>query len=205
MTILIDIDDTVERLLPSWVKWLNNKYGTSVNYQDIDEWDVSIFFPSLTKEQVFEPLHSEDFWWTVEPRKDAMKYVKKLYDEGFNLYFCTSTDYRNVRVKYEAIIKRYFPYMAWDRVIIASNKQMIKADVLVDDAPHNLEGGDFIKVLMSATHNRDYDIDEECMFRAETWREIYELIHELFVRSIDVLFDYANYHNQKQSIVRGLK
>ena len=33
------------------------------------------------------------------------KVYKKLIDKGFNVYLCTSTDYRNIKVKFEKIIE----------------------------------------------------------------------------------------------------
>ncbi len=178
-TILVDIDDTIEDLCGAWCKWLNDKHGTHVEHTDITEWDVSKFFPTLTKEQVFEPLHDENFWWTIEPISGASEYLKKLVDEGYNIYLCTSTDYRNVKPKHEAIIKRYFPFIDWRKVIIAYDKQMIKADFLIDDGIHNLEHGEYVKILMSATHNRSYNAEENDMHRVENWKEIYNLIHRL--------------------------
>lgn len=179
ITILIDIDDTIEYLCKSWCKWLNEKYGTNVEYEDVTSWDVSSFFPSLTKDQVFEPLHDADFWKLVEPMPDAIEYVEKLMDDGFNVYLCTSTDYRNVRPKYEHIIQKHFPYISWNQVIVASRKQMINADILVDDGLHNLEGGLYTKILMTAPHNRAYDAEANGMFRAHNWREIYDFIKKI--------------------------
>lgn len=53
MTILIDMDDTIESLLKAWVSGVNRKYGRSVSYEDVDSWDVSAAFPGLTHEQVY--------------------------------------------------------------------------------------------------------------------------------------------------------
>lgn len=178
-TVLIDIDDTIENLCETWVDWLNRQYGTSVTYDEISEWDMSKFFPALTKEQVYAPLHNPMFWDYVKPKEGAVEYVKKLIDEGYDVYFCTTTDYRNVRPKFESVIQRYFPYIKWSQVIIASNKQMINADVLVDDGVHNLENGRYIKILVSASHNLNYDAESNGMYRANTWEEIYSLIHSL--------------------------
>lgn len=175
-TILIDIDDTIENLCETWVSWLNKQYGTSVKYDEITEWDMSKFFPNLTKEQVFEPLHNPKLWDYVQPKHGAVEYVKKLIDEGYNVYLCTSTDYRNVRPKYEGVIQKYFPYIKWSQVIIASHKQMIKADFLIDDGVHNLENGDYIKILMTAPHNKDYDAEGNGMYRADNWKNVYKII-----------------------------
>ena len=178
-TILIDIDDTIENLCETWVEWLNRQHGTSVSYNEITEWDMSKFFPSLTKEQVYAPLHNPMLWDFVKPKAGAVEYVKKLMDEGYNAYLCTTTDYRNVRPKFESVIQRHFPYIKWNQVIIASCKQMINANVLVDDGVHNLENGNYIKILVSASHNADYNAENNGMYRADTWEEIYDLIHKL--------------------------
>ena len=79
MIILVDMDDTIEELLPAWCRWLNKYYGTSVNPDNITDWEVAKFFPELTIEQVFSPLiDNSSFWKTVKPKPGAVKYLKKL-------------------------------------------------------------------------------------------------------------------------------
>lgn len=53
ITLLVDMDDTIEDLLPAWVDWINRSYGTSVDSNDITGWDVKEFFPSLSREIVY--------------------------------------------------------------------------------------------------------------------------------------------------------
>lgn len=186
ITILIDIDDTIEDLLAAWCKWLNDLYGLNVKPDEVTDWDVARFFPTLTKEQVFEPLHTDHFWKTVEPKDEAVKYVKQLIDDGFNVYLCTTTDYRNVKPKYEYIILKHFPFISWRQVIVAGRKQMIKADFLIDDGVHNHEGGDYIKILVSAPHNRGYDAKTNGMVRSENWKFTYDTVIRLAKKIIGV-------------------
>lgn len=179
ITILVDIDDTIEDLLKAWCEWLNKRYGLCVQPEEVTDWDVAKFFPTLTKEQVFEPLHIDHFWETVEPKKDAVKYVKKLIDDGFNIYLCTTTDYRNIKPKYEYVVMKHFPFISWRQVIVAGCKQMIKADILIDDGVHNQEGGDYNKILVSTPHNRGYDAEGNGMVRAEDWEFIYNTVIDI--------------------------
>lgn len=178
-TILIDIDDVLENLCETWVNWLNKRYDTDVKYNEITEWDMSKFFPNLTKGQVYAPLHNPKIWYRVKPKPGAVEYVKKLIDEGYNVYLCTTTDYRNVRPKFEGVIQKHFPYINWNQVIIASRKQMINADILIDDGVHNLENGNYTKILFTASHNVNYDAEGNGMYRANNWEEVYNLIHLL--------------------------
>lgn len=178
ITIAVDIDDVLIDLLGSWCECLNVKYNLNISADDISEWDMSKFYPMLTKDQIYDPIHRDSFWKSVSPKPYAAHYLKKLIDDGFQIYLCTATDYRNIQAKYEYVIDKYFPFIQWSHVIVAYNKQMIKADVLIDDGVHNLEGGEFIKVLMTAPHNKNYNAAENGMYRANDWREAYEIIHQ---------------------------
>ena len=48
IVIACDMDDTIEYLVPAWIKWLNAKHGTTVRYLDIKNWNMQLAFPTLT-------------------------------------------------------------------------------------------------------------------------------------------------------------
>ena len=67
--------------------------------------------------------------------------------------------------------------LAFRDIIIANEKQRISGDILIDDAPQNLIGGNYAKFLFTATHNRDFNIAPyEDMYRVNDWREVYDVI-----------------------------
>lgn len=138
--IACDMDDTIEYLLPAWVKWLNKKYGYNVKYSDVVDWRMSLAFPGLTNEQVFEPLHLDEFWKTVEPMWDAVYYIEKLINEGFPFYIVTSSHPDSILPKFNHVLYKYFPFIDKHNIIIAHEKQMIRCDVLIDDGTHNVVG-----------------------------------------------------------------
>lgn len=176
LTILVDLDDTIESLCEAWVNCLNNRFGMSVALSDITEWDMTKAFPALTKEAVYAPLCEDEFWDTVYPIAGAAEVLQKLIQDGHRIYLVTATDYKTIRAKMERVVLRHFPFLSWGNVIVTNCKQLIKGDVLIDDAPHNLEGGDYAKILMTAPHNRNYDTSSGDIYRATNWYEIYYLI-----------------------------
>ena len=161
----------------AWCEWLNDHYNTDVSYEDISEWKIYKFFEGIPKEEVYKPLFEEEFWKTVTPKLDAIKYMNILNEEGYDIYLCTSTDYRNVRVKFESIVQKYFPYISWNKVIVCNKKQMISGDILIDDGVHNLVGGSYLKILLTTPHNRSFDAEGNGIFRADNWEDIYNIIH----------------------------
>ena len=175
-TILIDVDDTIENLCDAWCKRLNKIHGTNVNWWDIEQWDLSVYFPKLTRLQLFAPLLEDDFWKTVKPKDKAAYYMQKLINDGYEIFLCTSTHYTNVKAKFEYVIKPYFPFIEWERVIVCDKKQMIKADYLVDDGIHNLVDGDYKKILFTAPHNKNCDVEKYGFHRADNWEQVYDII-----------------------------
>lgn len=180
MRILVDMDNVLVHLTSAWVKYLNKMHGTTVRVEDIKDWEIAKFFPSLTEEEVLEPLAIDSFWKTVDVDVKSLLYMRKLFEDGHDLYIVTATDYRNIKAKVEYIIKHYFPYIDNKHLIIAHNKQMIKGDVLIDDYIENLLGGDYRGILFNASHNKQLDIKKFAHIqRAVDWQEVYELIQQM--------------------------
>lgn len=179
MTILVDMDDTIEQLLKAWIRGVNEKYHRSVSCEEITSWDVSAAYPGLTRQQVYDIPMQPGFWKTVDPMPGAAEVLQRFMAGGHNVFIVTATPHESVPEKMEDLLFRYFPFLTWDQVIVTSRKQMIRGDVLIDDGVHNLEGGDYIKILMTAPHNRSYDARAHGMIRVSTWEEIEDVIRRL--------------------------
>ena len=176
MTILIDMDDTIEQLLMAWVRNCNAKYGYNVAYEDIREWNVAKAYPGLTREQVYGITYEPGFWASVDPVPDAAETLQRLIDKGHEIFIVTATEYEHIYEKMHDLLFRYFPFLTWDQVIITSRKQMIRGDVLIDDGPHNLIGGEYRKILYDAPHNQNFDAEGNGMIRVRNWDEIETVI-----------------------------
>ena len=176
LVICSDFDDTINELLPAWLKWLNEHHNLSVRYEDVTGWDMTKFFPTLTPNQIYEPLHLQTFWETVPMKTDAEYYIKKLINEGVKFYIATNTSHKTLYHKMESCLLPNLPFLN-KSVITIVNKQLLKCDIMIDDGIFNLEGGDYIKVLMDAPHNRNSNNVED--FRVTNWKEIYDLVHQI--------------------------
>lgn len=179
LTILVDMDDTIENLLSAWVERLNRDFGTDIKPNDVTEWDISKSFPMLTREQVVSPLFCNDFWYSVMPKPGAPEMLKRLIDDGHRVLIVTTSGYHTLRTKMDVTLFGYFPFLSWDDVIVTRHKQLIRGDVLIDDGVHNLENGSYMKILMDAPHNRNYDAETNGMIRVKDWEEVYSAISKL--------------------------
>lgn len=176
MIILVDMDDTIENLGLAWVDYLNRKYDKNVNWYNIRKWDMQIPYPDLTEEQIYGALNDEELWDNVTAKEDASHYLKKLMDEGNKVYIVTASWYTTILPKMEKCLFKLFPFLTWSQVIVVLDKHMIKGDILIDDNPLNLVGGDYFGVLFTAPHNIEYDDSSTDIVRVDNWKSAYLII-----------------------------
>ncbi|MBR0165097.1 MAG: hypothetical protein IJQ12_10535 [Lachnospiraceae bacterium] len=171
--ILVDMDDTLENFTEAWVDYANRRFGTSVAPEEITDWDPSVHFEGVSHDEMYDLILEDDFYYTLKPLEDAAHYLKKIMDAGHEVLIVTSTQHQVVPIKMEQVLFRFFPFLTWDQVIVTSRKQMLRGDILIDDAPHNHIGGDYEKILITAPHNRHFDAEAHGMIRVDNWEEIY--------------------------------
>jgi 5'(3')-deoxyribonucleotidase len=172
MIIGCDLDGTLQNIQHVWIDYLNKKHGLNKTYEDITKWDMRYAFPDLTKDQIYEPLYSDSFWYDLKPLEYAQEYLKKLYDT-YKVYIVTSSYSQTIDTKI-TWMKEYFPFIEWRDVIVMKNKQMLKLDVLIDDGPHNLIGGSYKKYLIDAPYNRDVEDYKLGIVRVKNLKDVWE-------------------------------
>lgn len=176
MVILIDADGVLEDLSQKWVEYLNEIHGTSVRYEELTAWDMTEAFPTLTREQVYAIDRDEAFYSRLKPIPGAVKAVRRMLDDGHEVFVVTTTPYQVVKAKLDRAIFPYYPFLSWKNIIITCDKHLIRGDVLIDDGVHNLLGGEYRKILVTAPYNKDFDAEANGMIRVDTWEEIYHAV-----------------------------
>ena len=179
LSVLVDVDGVLERLVPPWVRALNVKYGTNVKPEEVTEWDITKFFQGLSRNQVFSPLHTKELWANLQPMEGAVEYLKKLKNDGHVVTLVTAAHPDTVLDKWK-FINRNFPYISFNDIIIAHQKQLIMGNVLIDDKPENLLNGFYYGLLMDAPHNQNFDETQyDHITRVHNWEEVYNEVTKL--------------------------
>jgi 5'(3')-deoxyribonucleotidase len=181
MIIGLDFDGTINNMLETWIDWLNQRHGTTVKIEDVVEWELTKVFPTVSKKDLFAPLSDPDYWSAVTFKPNAVKVIKKLIDEGHEIYIVTSSHYRTLPPKIDKCLLAYLPFIKKENIIITYNKALINCDVLLDDAEHNLINFKGIKVLFDAPYNKKSTVAD---FRITSWEDFYELVTELKIVGI---------------------
>jgi hypoxanthine-DNA glycosylase len=110
---------------------------------------------------------------------NAAASLQRLTEAGHEVLIVTATPFDSVPEKIGGYLFEHFPFLTPDQVIITGRKQLIRGDVLIDDGVHNLEGGDYVKILMTAPHNRNYDAEANGMIRVHDWAEAEQALRDI--------------------------
>ena len=171
MRIGIDIDCVCNNLVDNWIAYLNNKYDLTVKYNDITDYNIKLFYPMLTKDEIFEPLKDDNFWLELIPKSDSIIYLKKLIDDGHEIKLITATDVKSMPIKSKWVINHY-PFLNKRDIYMVFDKSWINTDILLDDCIDNLKSDTYTGVCYSQPWNSKYD-----GLRVNNWIEFYNLIN----------------------------
>lgn len=175
-TLLIDMDDVLGDLLSAWMNLLNSRYNLNVDVTEVIDWNMEIFYPTLTPEQIFSPLEEKELWEEVQPVPGSQKYLKMLHEEGFNIKICTAASPLEFALKTKYFFNQHFSFIDPSDVICVKDKSLIRGDILLDDNYRNLSGGEYEGVLFDKPYNRKYDFK-----RVESWSQFYDYVHLKFL------------------------
>ena len=181
MRIFIDMDDICVELLDEWLFQLNQNTKYKKQPEDIIDWDMTKAYPDLTKNQIFGMLYTQSLWSNIKPVKNAYKYMKKLIEDGHEVYVATSSYPQSFFLKTEYCLFKLFDFLTPNQIICIHDKYLLEGDILFDDYHENLRKFKGIKVMRDKAYNRN--CDEECFhFRVSKdncWEEFYNIVKEL--------------------------
>ncbi len=183
--LLTDMDDVMEDLLVQWLELLkflqrNNPKYVHKTVNEITDWDIRKFFPMLTIDEVFEPLNTPIIWDMIRPKDGAVQTLEYFNNrDDVDVRILTNSHYSSIPYK-RAFLKKYFPFIGWNQVIITAEKQFVNGDVLVDDNPNNLIGGSYKGILFPAPHNKSFDVTKHSnIIRTIGWDDCKNLITKM--------------------------
>lgn len=179
LTLLIDMDDTIENCTEAWILYANRRYGESVDPDSITTWDPSVSFSHVTHDQMYALLGEGALYDEIVPLPGAVEALKALLKDGHKVLLVTSTTPEAITYKKEKVFDRWFSFLPSENVIFTQDKSHVKGDILIDDLPRNLETSSARGILFTAPHNRAYDAAAHGFLRVHDWNELLPILREM--------------------------
>ena len=172
--IAVDVDEVCANLLEGWLSVYNHRYGDDLRVEEIKGWGLMNFITKCSEAQFYAIVSEPGFYNDhVVPLPMALEGIKELRRLGRVLFVTSCSrgtmDQKRAWLEEWGFLDRS-KYIQKD-LVMASDKSIINADFLIDDAIHNVAAFDNapqrLGILMNHTHNE-----------AEDWhRRVDNLVH----------------------------
>lgn len=176
LVIGFDLDGVVVDSPQQVVHYINERLGTNYTINDFKTYSMEDALPTQFKWIVSAAFKDAAMWKKVSLIDGAYKVIKQLYQEGNEIFFVTSSLPQNLykKIKHLTRCLDFFPAdYVWQHTINTQRKQLIKLDVLTDDALFNLTGKrDYFSICMDMPYNQTDEIIPN-FTRAKDWNEVF--------------------------------
>lgn len=187
MKIGIDIDDTVMNtfdVIEEAARYFDKYFLENKGYQDITKYDFHerFYWTSEEKKDFFNYFRKNKLYLKAKPKGDALYYLEKLYNEGYEIYFLTRRKKDEkldiLSITKNDLISKGFKFT--DCYIGLSKKgeacKSLGIDVFIDDAVIQIEDVNnygIKTILVDNWYNKEYK-----GLRAKNFQEIYNIIRK---------------------------
>lgn len=167
--ILLDVDEVI--CFSGFLPLINEFMGTNYVIDDFSDYYIDEVVIPKDRFELFnkfiENKNMYDYATLLPDSVESIKYLNDLY----NIYICSSCinpfningSGRLFADKYNYLIN-ILPFLKPENFIFTNAKNMLKADIQIDDRLSNLNNDIETKILFPSYHNKDITLDETQKF-----------------------------------------
>ncbi len=183
--ILVDIDDTL--INNKWHLAINSFLGTNYKREEIKHYSIDKYVTDNNERlRFFKTFSGDNFYDGCTVIKDAKRVLKKL-NEVYDVYICSACvmnigkglAYANAYNAKFQILQKHFPFISPEKFIFTNNKNIISADVIIDDSLFNLHGNVPTKIMFGGFMNEDVsdsELKKLNITKVYSWKEIEKIL-----------------------------
>ena len=189
--ILLDVDEVI--CFAGFLDYANEFMNTNYEIDDIKTYYIDdTIIPQNKIKEYNKFLNSKNIYENAHILPNAIESIKKL-SEYYNIIICSACinpyDVENsgkyFKDKYDFLIKT-LPFLKPENFIFTNTKNIIKADIQIDDRVSNLVNDIPIKILFPSYHNKeiaDEYLSSKNIIRAgKDWRTGWQNVLNILIK-----------------------
>lgn len=154
-TIGIDLDDTLRATIEQMCVVYNKEYGTNITESDVISYGLEKSFPLCDDgREFFFHNHAKEVFMDAVPLSGAIEAFNEIKKDWNIVVITNQFTIQNKTYALEWLNKYD---LVPDGVMFTSNKNLADIDLLIDDNPRFIMNINRPSLLVSKTHNKDFD------------------------------------------------
>jgi 5'-nucleotidase len=132
--LLIDMDGVLCDLVKKWFAVYNAQHHDTLRAEQMREWGPHVY--AKRGRAIYRYLSQPGFFLDLEPLPGAIEGMHQLVKCGHDVVIVTAA--RHGHADKLSWVRKNLPFFDLHQVVFAHRKELVRGDVLFDDAPHNL-------------------------------------------------------------------
>lgn len=138
LTLLVDMDGIVADMLASFLALFNHEHGTRFTKADVHSWNLATCLRT-SQAEIDSYFDRSAFFLELAPLPGALVSLAELAARGHEIVFVTANWGPESAADKLRWLRLHFPPRLASSYALTTRKDRLRGDVLIDDAPHNIE------------------------------------------------------------------
>lgn len=167
--ISIDMDGVIADVYSQFTQLYTAETGLVKTVEDMEGKPEGDVF-----EHVLQYVTSPGFFRHAPVMEGSLEIVRKLNDHYKIFIVSAAMEFPTSLVEKQLWLNEHFPFIGWQQMVFCGSKEIIKADIMIDDHFKNLNYFSGETILYTQPHNKLADAGIHT--RVNSWKEIEQLL-----------------------------
>jgi 5'-nucleotidase len=163
--IAVDMDGVLANVYSQFAKFYAEESGSILALKEINGMPEQQAFPNVAKY-----VNSPGFFRDAPVMENSQRVLQRL-NERYKIFIVSAAmEFPNSLSEKQLWLNEYFPFISWKQMVFCGSKEIIKADMMIDDHFKNLDIFIGDTILYTQPHN--ILADEGIHKRVDCWKDI---------------------------------
>jgi len=167
--ISVDMDGVLANVYSQFITMHAAEFGKILSGEDINGVPEREAFTNARKY-----VNSPGFFRNAPVLEDSREILQKLNDHYKIFIVSAAMEFPNSLMEKQAWLNEHFPFISWEQIVFCGSKEVIRADIMIDDHFKNLDFFTGDTILFTQPHNIFANPGKHK--RMDSWKEIGQVL-----------------------------
>ncbi len=172
LRIAVDMDEVIADAFSKHLSQYNQRVGANLTPELVSKEGLSALIPLERREDFHAIAHADGFFADLEVIEGSQEALLEL-SRNHDVYITSAAmEVPGSFADKFQWMETHFPFIPPSRIVFCGDKNIVNADVLIDDRSRHFKGFRGTGILFTAPHNAN----EAASLRAHNWNDVLEIL-----------------------------